>query len=279
MLDARTHLHVHLSTANAGRSARETYKHKKKLWRKRTFWHPWLIYVLICLLISVVGFVAERHSLWPYYLGASMGLLVTTYLSEIMTPPDRIKYWQKGYEGERKTAQALAPLEGHRCAILHDLPDHRRPGYDDKGNMDHVIVSRAGVFLMDSKWLGGSAAIKDGRVHVKMLDDDFASVDGWLAEKTRRCATRLYYDIAKRQVPIGFVRAVIVFWNDFEQGVVDEHEGHKITFVHGERLAEWLREEVESGAKSEEWVAEVTACIRETRPLEHGPVWREKLLP
>ena len=196
-----------------------------------------------------------------------MGFLITAWISLVMILPDRVENWKKGYEGERKTARALASLAGPDCAILHDLPDHRRPGHDDKGNMDHVVVSPAGVFLLDSKWLGGAVSIEDGQVHVTMLDDEFASVDGWLAEKTRRCAKRLYYDVIKQQVPIGFVRAVIVFWNDFEQGVVDGHERRKITFLHGEQVAEWLREETKGGTKSSEWVAEVTSCIKETRPL------------
>lgn len=60
--------------------------------------------------------------------------------------------WEAGQTGERRVADALRPLEGEHCHVLHDrLLSPGRSGT----NLDHIAVSIAGTYLIDAKnWSG-----------------------------------------------------------------------------------------------------------------------------
>jgi hypothetical protein len=62
--------------------------------------------------------------------------------------------WRLGAEGEAKLAASLAGLPHIR--MLHD---RRVPG--TRGNIDHIIVSPAGVFVVDAKNYRGMIRIRD----------------------------------------------------------------------------------------------------------------------
>jgi hypothetical protein len=54
--------------------------------------------------------------------------------------------WERGAEGERKTAELLEPLTTRGYVVLHDLAV---PG--SKANVDHVVIGPSGVTVIDSK--------------------------------------------------------------------------------------------------------------------------------
>jgi hypothetical protein len=58
--------------------------------------------------------------------------------------------WRRGAAGERRTARLLAPLERHGWAVLHDLAI---PG--SRANIDHLVIGRGGVVVIDSKQYRG----------------------------------------------------------------------------------------------------------------------------
>jgi hypothetical protein len=251
----------------AGRGARSKYDEVSGRWRKRIFRRPQLISVGLAAPIVAVA-VLEHHHVWLWMFGVLLGSLLTGYIALSESPPAYIENWRTGFEGERRTARVLAPLRRSGYALLHDLPDHRPSGRDYKGNIDHVVVSPAGVFLLDSKWLGGEASIVGDTVHVQMRDDDEDSYDEqWSATGVRGRAVRLQKAIAQ-QTGVSRVKAVMVFWNRFDAGLV---EGKNIVFVHGDRLVGWLEEQ--RGEMSRDWVDHVAACIEEARPPEHRAWW------
>lgn len=62
----------------------------------------------------------------------------------------RAELFEKGAEGESRTAAALSAL-GSDWVVLHD---HRWPGRR-LANIDHVVIGPAGIFVVDSKnWTG-----------------------------------------------------------------------------------------------------------------------------
>ena len=250
-----------------GRSARSKYDEASGRWRKRVFKRVRWIFVGLAVPL-IVGTGLAQHRLWIWLFGLALGALMAVYIALRESPPGYIENWRTGYEGERRTARALAPLRRRGYVLFHDLPDRRTIGQAQKGNVDHVVVSSGGVFLLDSKWLGGEASINEDTVHVQMRDDDddFYQLPK-LACGMRGCAVRLQEDIAS-QSGVRFVQAVVVFWNKFDAELV---KGHKIVFVHGERLVDWLEEQ--SGKMSPEQVADVTACIKQARPPEHRACW------
>lgn len=255
----------------AGRGARAKYDEVSERWRKRVL--PRVRWIFVGLAVPLaVGTGLAQHRLWIWFFGLALGALVAMYAALRESPPGYIENWRTGFEGERRTARALAPLRRDGCVLLHDLPDRRIGGQDGKGNIDHVVVSRAGVFLIDSKWLGGEVSIDGDVIQVQRPDDDDDSYDlRWLARGTRGSAVRLQEDIAQ-QSDVSFVQPVVVFWNKFDAELV---KGHKIVFVHGERLVGWLEEQ--RGEMSRDWIDHVASCIKEARPPEHRAWW--DLLP
>lgn len=69
-------------------------------------------------------------------------------------------HWAQGAEGERLTAAALEGL-GRDAVVLHDRL--LEPGIS-KVNLDHVVVSAAGVFLVDTKNWSGDVSVYDGNL-------------------------------------------------------------------------------------------------------------------
>ena len=92
--------------------------------------------------------------------------------------PQSTKAWAIGARGEEKLAQALAGF--------HALHDRRVPG--TKGNIDHIVIASAGVFVVDAKHYEGRIEIRnhgwflrpDERLHVGRRDcSALADKMGW----------------------------------------------------------------------------------------------------
>lgn len=66
--------------------------------------------------------------------------------------------WEKGAEGEQRTAEALTSLPEQAWTVFHDL---RWPGRRF-ANVDHVVVGLSGVYVVDSKNWTGTIAVRDG---------------------------------------------------------------------------------------------------------------------
>lgn len=218
--------------------------------------------------------LVERENVVILTLGFVLGGLFAGLVAIMDSPPAHVEHWRSGYEGEQRTARALAPLRAEGYALLHDLVDRRVEGRGYRGNVDHVVVSPAGVFLLDSKWLGGEVSIRGDTVLVQRRDDDQDSYTlQWSAKGVRAQARRLQQSI-EPGTGVRFVKAVMVFWNKFDAGVL---EGERIVFVHGERLMSWLQEQPQ--AMSSEWVADVAAHIRQAREPAQAAWWSSLLDP
>ena len=68
--------------------------------------------------------------------------------------PQSTRAWERGSIGEQKLAAALAGLED--LIVLHD---RRVPG--TRGNIDHILIAPAGVFVVDAKHYAGLIQIRD----------------------------------------------------------------------------------------------------------------------
>jgi nuclease-like protein len=68
--------------------------------------------------------------------------------------PQSTRAWERGSIGEQKLAEALAGIDG--LTVLHDRRVH-----GTRGNIDHIIVGPAGVFVVDAKRYEGLIRIRD----------------------------------------------------------------------------------------------------------------------
>jgi hypothetical protein len=75
-------------------------------------------------------------------------------------PSDHARSWLRGGQGERHTARLLDRLTRDGYVVFHDLAV---PGSD--ANMDHLVMGRSGVVVLDTKqWTGVVCQGGDGLV-------------------------------------------------------------------------------------------------------------------
>jgi hypothetical protein len=220
--------------------------------------------------LTVAIAIAARYDLWAFVAGMILGGLTAGFGILRDSPPAYIEQWRTGWEGERRTARALAPLRRSGCALLHDLPDRDSRGAVTNSNIDHVVVAPAGVFLLDSKWLGGEVTIVGETVHVQRRDIDDSYERPRLARQMKARAASLQEDIASSGV--SYVRPVVVFWGGFEAGLVDRPG---VTFIDGNELMAWLS--TQRHKLTAERVARIGAFIEQQRPPETRPRWARAL--
>ena len=94
--------------------------------------------------------VAKREADTRARWGNRIGGLVLKLTDE----PQSTRAWRVGAEGEEKLAKALAEVDGLRV-----LNDRRVPG--TRGNIDHIVVAPAGVFVVDAKHYKGLVKVRD----------------------------------------------------------------------------------------------------------------------
>jgi hypothetical protein len=165
-------------------------------------------------------------------LGFLGGAFAGLYMWLRDDPPEYVARWEWGAEAEQRTAKALRPVTGSGWFAVHDVPCRL-------GNMDHVLVGPAGVFVLETKWFGGDATVEGDEVRVqRRLDPDSNYVTGGVGGRTRGRAVDLGAALAQQVGRRPWVTAVVVIDDRFAAGVVD---GDRLTFVRRDLLADWLK--------------------------------------
>jgi hypothetical protein len=120
--------------------------------------------------VAIVGlFVLMVNPLWG---GVVLLFDVIVVASTLVATPNSITAWQTGAQGELRTGRLLEPLEGEGFRILHD---RKIPG--SRANIDHIVIGPPGIFVVETKSLGGALQIRDdevfvsGRRRTKMIDE------------------------------------------------------------------------------------------------------------
>jgi hypothetical protein len=73
-------------------------------------------------------------------------------------PSEQMAAWQRGAQGERRTARLLDRLVRDGYVVFHDLAVP-----DSGANVDHLVIGPSGVFVIDSKqWTGSVRQGSDG---------------------------------------------------------------------------------------------------------------------
>lgn len=179
---------------------------------------------------AVVPFVYP-HRLAIWLAGVVVGAAVAAYAVLADSPPAHVENWRTGAEGERKTARRLRALSDEQWRIVHDVDAAR-------GNYDHIVVGRAGVFLLDTKWISGTMRIENGVPWVTRREYPEAEVRyPQYGPRARSAAARLSNELWRRSGRRVWVEPVVVVWSDFPASV---HNESGCTFIHGPRLASWL---------------------------------------
>ncbi|MDO9408999.1 nuclease-related domain-containing protein [Patulibacter sp.] len=213
----------------AGRAATERFRAGQREWRQRIN-RPALAVTGAMVLASVVPALVLGQ-MWGYALGVYGGAFIGLYFWLRDDPPEYVARWEWGADAERATARALRGLVRAGWFAVHDVPCRL-------GNMDHVVIGPAGVFVLETKWLGGDATVENDEIRVqRRLDPDSNYVTGGVGRRTRSRAVDLGSALAQQSGRRPWVTAVVVIDSRFADGVVD---GDRITFVRRDLLADWL---------------------------------------
>jgi hypothetical protein len=137
------------SHGSAGRSALAEYRRQRALelvaWTRSLAWRA--------PLMAAAGLVGQVLAGQAGLLRAGLvGLAVAALVGWRLRfrPSEQARAWQRGAQGERRTARLLRRLARDGYVVFHDLGV---PGSD--ANVDHLVIGRSGVFVIDSKqWTG-----------------------------------------------------------------------------------------------------------------------------
>jgi hypothetical protein len=130
----------------------------------------------------------RRKSARDARVRARLGDLLGGVVLAMSDEPQTTRAWARGAAGERKLANALMDVPD-----LKILNDRRVP--QTKGNIDHILVAHAGVFVVDAKHYKGLIQIRDvgglfktdKRLYVGSRDcSHLAENMGWQVEAVQR---------------------------------------------------------------------------------------------
>jgi len=179
-----------------------------------------------------VNLAAARWSTLRWGAGLFTGMAVAMFLIARMSPPPWIENWQDGAIGEQWTGQTLRKLESQGWRIFHDLTASR-------GNIDHVAVGPGGVFLLDSKRWRGSITVDGDSAVVHRMEDPDLHWQFTSPAHVKSLAREVHEAVRANTRASVWVTPVIVLWGEFAQMVA----GDTCMFVHGDALAQWLRDQ------------------------------------
>lgn len=166
-------------------------------------------------LVASLAVVLVTGSVIPWLAGLVCGAALTLWILGYDSPPPYAEDWQRGAEGERRTARELDGLAAAGWHVGHDVAARY-------GDHDHVALGPSGLFLVETS--DARALSQHAAVRLRVL----------------AAAARLKDDLQERTGCRTWVQAVVVLWCDFPAGVV--HDG-RCVYVHGPRLRSWLEEQ------------------------------------
>jgi Nuclease-related domain len=165
-----------------GRSALAAYRRRRgeelAAWTRSLAWRA----PLVAVAGAAVQVLATQVGL-PY--GGLAGLAVTVLVGWRLRfrPSEQTRTWQRGAQGERRTARLLNRLTRDGFVVFHDLA---LPG--SPANVDHLVIGPSGVFVIDSKqWTGSVQQGADGLAwHNHYRLDRTLDTVTWAAETVGR---------------------------------------------------------------------------------------------
>ncbi len=200
----------------------------------------WAGYALVAVslwLVAIVEWASRKFDLPRIPAIYALAAMVATALLLWKTRDTRrrLECLRQGRDGERAVAEFLDELKRDGARVLHDIPD-------DRGNVDHVVICRQGVFAIETKawskpdhvW---SLEFDGERVHVAGRPPNAEPIMQCRAEVSS--VRNLLRDSTSKMFP---VRGVVVFPEWFVRRTERARESD-IWVLNPKELAGWIRQD------------------------------------
>ena len=229
----------------------------------------------ICTMLGVV-IVTWFNYLFP----SKISLVVITLMGigavlfsifKILILKKQFKHIKLGLEGEKYMGDLLDELKQSGNYVLHDF-------VDEKGNIDHIIVNKNGVFVIETKTLskptdGSSYKLKYDGQTISYLDG--APLPKQPFDQAQSCARALREFISKKTGENCWVQPIVVFprWFINSQTAPYNKTQHKVWVCNPKNIKDLVNEPTGSkGLDSVEKVYnELADYIRNYEPTTKKP--------
>ena len=232
---------------DAGRFARTRFVNRRRAWRRRFWWVFPLVFILPIAIELPIALITQAPNA-GFWVGVGLGAGAAAALVLFDSPPAHIERWRIGSDGEKATARQLRPLLRQGWTLFNDVGT-------EHGNIDHVLIGPAGVFMLESKRLGGRVTVEPRKLVVRWHEDPN---DGYENQSIARRARAAAFDIHSHLSVAGveaWVQAVVVLWADFNQRSIVSDQ---VAWVRGDLLAAIL------GARPTKYTGEALEQLRVT---------------
>jgi hypothetical protein len=176
-----------------------------------------------------LGYVHVTDGTGELIAASVVGANVTMAIFSWMLGDVRALSHLRGAIGEEQTASLLTHLDQSIWTVDHD----RRSMH---GNWDHIVIGPAGVYVIDSKNLSGSA---------KVVDDALVSGRLRFSGGSFRAAAAELSEALKTNGRRPWVQPIVAIWGEFPQEHV-ERDG--VIYLAAERLVPYLTSTVRPGS-------------------------------
>jgi hypothetical protein len=148
--------------------------------------------------------------------------ILGNFIIAVTDTPTSTKVWEKGAVGEYKVGAKLDTLTTNGCHVLHD-----RKVPKSKANIDHIVVSNSGVYIVDAKNYKGVVKVES---YGGVFSDKTYKLKVGGSDRTKLAEGMLWQisvvknilDTAGLQVPITGVLAFYdAEWPLFGKGIMD----------------------------------------------------------
>jgi len=193
----------------------------------------------ILWIIALLEWLAESRHL-PRIPGAyavAAAIATAACAVKFVRTKKHVQNLKRGRDGERDVAEILDNLKSCGAQVLHDIPG-------DKGNVDHVVISTRGIFVIETKsWSKPDGLWEldfDGeQIYIESRTPDASPI----VQSKAECAEirSLLRDSTSKTFP---VRGVVVFLDWFVNRK-PAAKGSGIWVLNPKELAGWIRREPE----------------------------------
>ena len=125
--------------------------------RFQIFWGIGIVCLFISLLLIVISFPKS-----PIYINLGqyafpMGMLSVLFLVYAIYSRKKYRDFKKGFDGEQKVSNYLESKMGNDYCLINDAKL-----LNSNENVDHIILAPNGIFVLETKNVGGTIIFKKG---------------------------------------------------------------------------------------------------------------------